>query len=275
MIHTSSKSVLVAGAVKPWHVVFVLLVAYAVSIVAGDKLTHGIDEEARPFIRLAVVSAIAAAIYIAYSLAVPEFRRELPMLFARPAQRVKVEDISWTVIAMAAWGYGFYRVAVLLPVLAMRPDLYDAMHFVEAIPPFEPRYLLVIACSIVIAPLGEELMFRGFLMNLWIARKGKWFGVIVSSVVFGLFHWDGALFAAALGVLFALVYLRYDSLWPGIGLHALYNATTPFWLVGGLVATKPRADAANPAHWILELLLAFLFFPAAWQFWRRFRPRGI
>jgi hypothetical protein len=269
-----SKDVLTTGAVRPWHVLFILVLAYAVGFVAGHKLTLGIDEPVRPYLRIAVITVISAFLYLVFSVVVPELRRALPALFARPIVGIQRGDIGWAIATMLCWGYGFYRVAALLPVLRLWPGAYDDMRLVESVPAFEPRFLLVIGAMVVLAPLGEELMFRGFLMNLWIARKGRWFGVIASSIVFGLFHWEGAVFAGILGIALALIYLKYDSLWPGIALHALYNATTPFWALGGLVSVKPRGDASNPSHWILEIGLAILFFPAAWQFWRRFRPRG-
>lgn len=269
-----SKEVMTAGAVRPWHVLFILVFAYAVGFVAGHKLTLGIGEPVRPYLRIAVVTVITAFIYIVFLVVVPELRRALPLLFARPGTSILPGDIGWAIAAMTCWGYGFYRVAALLPVLHLWPGAYDDLGFVEAVPAFEARFLLVIGAMVVLGPLGEELMFRGFLMNLWIARKGRWSGVILSSMVFGLFHWESALFAGILGVAFALIYLKYDSLWPGIALHALYNATTPFWVLGGLVAVKPRGDPANLSSWTFEIVLAILFFPAAWQFWRRFRPRG-
>jgi len=267
-----TRAALAGVAVRPWHVVFILLVAYAVGWVAGHKLTLGVEPALRPFVHQVVANAIAAAIMAAYAIVVPELRGALASLFARPAVTVRGADIAWAIAAMLCWGYGLYRVAVILPVVSRWPGLFEHFALVEDVPRFEAKYLLMIATMVTAAPLGEELMFRGFLMNLWIARKGTVAGVAWSSVVFGLFHWDSALFAAVLGLILALVYLKYESLWPGICLHAFYNATTSFWLAGGWFATKPRAAPGELSHWAPELVLAILFFPAAWFFWRRFRP---
>jgi membrane protease YdiL (CAAX protease family) len=270
-----SKAALLEGSVRPWHVVFVLFVGWAVGIVAAGKLKSAFDPSIRTLAWLVLANGISNAIYLAYVVVVPEFRRSLRFLFARPALGVGTRDIAWALAVTIFWGFGLYRVAILLPVLTLRPDLFDFLRFADDVPPFDWRVLALLSLTAsIISPIGEELLFRGYLMNLWIAKRGMWFGIVASSVVFGLFHGENALFAGIGGFVFALVYRKYQSLWPGIVLHATYNFLAPAWVLGWITAIKPRWDAANPSHWIVEFVLAILFFPAAWQFWRRFRPGG-
>ncbi len=78
----------------------------------------------------------------------------------------------------------------------------------------------------VVAPVCEEILFRGFLFNGLRARMGVWGAAIVSSLIFGGLHyysWFGMATIALFGMLACWVFVRTGSLWPGILLHALSN----------------------------------------------------
>lgn len=269
----NSKQVLVSGAVRPWHVVFILAVAYPTGHIAAYKLTAGYELDPRMSALPMTEDAIVGIILILFTFIVPELRRVLPALFSKSFVRPKAADLACAVLVMSCWGFGLYHVGFVYPVLLERPDWFELLGLTTEAAAFELKYVALVLTAVVFAPVAEELMFRGFLMNLWIARWGAWAGVIASSVVFALFHFELAIFAAPLGIVFALVYLRYDSLWPGIALHATYNFFAFNWALGSLVNVKASETVLDPGSWALEFLLAILFFPAAWQFWRRFRPR--
>ncbi|HEY2980714.1 MAG TPA: type II CAAX endopeptidase family protein [Anaerolineales bacterium] len=78
----------------------------------------------------------------------------------------------------------------------------------------------------LVAPVVEEMFFRGFLFSGFRQRYG-WIGALVlSSALFALAHLDPAsLFPTFLmGCVLAFVYHRSGSLWPGIILHCLLNS---------------------------------------------------
>jgi membrane protease YdiL (CAAX protease family) len=79
----------------------------------------------------------------------------------------------------------------------------------------------------VLAPLVEELLFRGTLFRNLRVRFNSAVAVLASSALFGLGHKDqvGAFISA---LCFALVYTRTRSLWAPIALHALNNGA---WLL--------------------------------------------
>ncbi len=91
-------------------------------------------------------------------------------------------------------------------------------------------YLGVLAI-VLIAPLVEEITFRGFIMGGLRSRIGVGWAVVLSSVVFALAHTlsvggsilllGPSLFVA--GVALALVYQWTRSLYPGMVLHASFN----------------------------------------------------
>ena len=84
-----------------------------------------------------------------------------------------------------------------------------------------PLYLL--AFAIVIAPITEELFFRAFL--------SKKVGIIISSIIFGLFHYSyGSVMeivgAFVIGACLAYIYKRSGSITPIILIHMIYNAAS-------------------------------------------------
>jgi uncharacterized protein len=81
-----------------------------------------------------------------------------------------------------------------------------------------------------IAPITEEIFFRGF-MFAGLRRKLPFIAAaLISAGVWGLFHYTGpgtwgvVLQLAVFGVILAWLYERTGSLWPTIAVHALNNA---------------------------------------------------
>ncbi|HEY9148455.1 MAG TPA: CPBP family intramembrane glutamic endopeptidase [Gammaproteobacteria bacterium] len=81
---------------------------------------------------------------------------------------------------------------------------------------------------VVIAPITEELLFRGFLLHRWAARWGMSAAIIASSLLFGIMHPD-PLGATLFGVGMCLLYLHTRSLWVPIIAHAINNFTVWLW----------------------------------------------
>ena len=80
----------------------------------------------------------------------------------------------------------------------------------------------------IMAPLAEELFFRGFLYG-GLRRYGVPIAAVVSGLVFGGVHIGGSPIGflvplAVLGIILALLYERTGSLYPPIALHALNNS---------------------------------------------------
>lgn len=79
----------------------------------------------------------------------------------------------------------------------------------------------------VMAPLLEELLFRGAIQGLLMRYfKNPWVGIIVAALVFGVIHANPVqiFYAACLGVGFGWMYYRTGSLLPAIAGHILNNS---------------------------------------------------
>ncbi|MDO4438971.1 MAG: CPBP family intramembrane metalloprotease [Eubacteriales bacterium] len=84
---------------------------------------------------------------------------------------------------------------------------------------------MFIPASLLVAPVFEELFFRGILFRRARDRFGFWNAAIISSLVFGIVHENTAqmLFAFIMGLLFAYTYERYEALLPAVLMHMSAN----------------------------------------------------
>jgi uncharacterized protein len=77
----------------------------------------------------------------------------------------------------------------------------------------------------VLAPLVEEIFFRGFLFQGFRAKYGWVSSMLLSSLIFAIAHLDpvSLIPTFVLGNLLAYLYQRTNSVWPGVLLHVLVN----------------------------------------------------
>ncbi|HET9744107.1 MAG TPA: CPBP family intramembrane glutamic endopeptidase [Chitinophagaceae bacterium] len=86
--------------------------------------------------------------------------------------------------------------------------------------------------------LFEELIFRGVFLYILIKRTGMWWGIIISSVAFGIYHWFSQeifgdpmpmlitfLITGLMGVVYAYGYAKTFSLYVPIAIHLGWNLT--------------------------------------------------
>ncbi|MEW5300178.1 MAG: hypothetical protein WDW36_003126 [Sanguina aurantia] len=85
-------------------------------------------------------------------------------------------------------------------------------------------YAAVVA---VLAPVWEELLFRGFLVSSLLRFLPPWGAVLTSSLVFAMCHFrvQTVLPLTILGVVFGTVFLRCRNLLPAMVLHGSWNVS--------------------------------------------------
>lgn len=87
--------------------------------------------------------------------------------------------------------------------------------------------------AVLVAPLAEELLFRGLIYRLARRTWGAWPAAVVSSLLFGLIHGEPwFLFGlVALGLILAALYETTGSLLAPVIAHALHNAVSLFLII--------------------------------------------
>ncbi len=87
-----------------------------------------------------------------------------------------------------------------------------------------PTLALWSLSAVVIAPLLEEFIFRGIIIHKLELKWGLLPGILISSLLFALLHFRFDVVPLfVMGLLYAFLYLKSNSLWPSICCHAAYN----------------------------------------------------
>jgi membrane protease YdiL (CAAX protease family) len=162
--------------------------------------------------------------------------RRLPLQATFRLYPIPAHTALWSMlIGLACW-----------PVVAgMSAMLEKPLYLIGPYPasPFPGNWVESVAYAItliVLAPLTEEPIFRGFILQAWL-RRGMWVGIVLSGLLFGLFHSQIAplLPLTLLGMVLGLLAHRSQSVLSSIIAHASYNAiATLFVIIPSLQATQ-------------------------------------
>ncbi len=117
------------------------------------------------------------------------------------------------------------RIARLVPALAHSPEVDAAITALTRVS--SPlRAFSVPFTFVVIAPVTEELLFRGLILRALRTRYGPTRAIVISALFFGAFHLDpqALVFASLMGLVLGWIAERTQSTMPSIALHAGFNA---------------------------------------------------
>lgn len=91
---------------------------------------------------------------------------------------------------------------------------------------------LFILAAVIIAPLVEEIFFRGFLFA-GLKKRFTWpKAMLISSGLFAFLHLTPLAVPPIfiLGLVFAYLYQRSGSIWPAVIIHSLVNSLAVIWI---------------------------------------------
>jgi len=180
-----------------------------------------------------------------------------PFIFLTPAGRLQIglsdRDVAFitmllSVVTGAACGFLFF--AAGMRIYGLSPDNWcisvrNYLHLEEMRGLFPPLGLFALYAlpAIFLAPIAEEILFRGLIQESFARRFNPTVATCVNSVLFGLLYlylhgvWQdhrgfhirlvsaalAALLMACIGGIFTLFRSRFGSLWPAMAAHAGFN----------------------------------------------------
>lgn len=106
------------------------------------------------------------------------------------------------------------------------PELQDiVVMFRDGTP---ARRGVIALAAVVMAPVCEEIVYRGFIYNLLKRYSSRWTAILLSALMFSVIHASLAQTAALtiFGCVQCILYDKARSLWLPITLHAVYNSIT-------------------------------------------------
>lgn len=128
----------------------------------------------------------------------------------------------------------------LIMILSMEVVLEPLMQQLPPSPIPSGRGLYMLLSLVVVAPLFEEFLCRGVILESIRRRRGAVAGCVISAMIFGIMHFElqSVLNAFVIGVLLGYLYLRTRSIFAPIILHSLNNVLAYFLLIFGLADTS-------------------------------------
>ncbi|MGN0170714.1 MAG: lysostaphin resistance A-like protein [Lachnospiraceae bacterium] len=169
--------------------------------------------------------------------------------FRKNRMHHKVKDMVVIILVGVTLSLGLNNLIELSPLKSMSPAYQKLGNVVYS----DARIWQLLSAGIL-APVLEELTFRGILFGNLRQAFGKWMGILGSALIFGAFHFNLVQFvyAALLGVVFAYIYEKTGALYTCIVAHGAANvfslvstwyglsnylsATMTLCLVSGIVA---------------------------------------
>jgi len=207
----------------------------AVVVVATPLRTFGVSLDGPALALLGVVIQAAVVVLVLRLLVVGPGAMSWTEMGLRASFPGVVRDLAWgAVLALPVIVVTAIAVNALVTVLGSAPE--------SPLPPAGTSVGLAInlLAGAVVAPLYEELLFRGFATTAWARVVAPATAIVRTSILFALAHvltqggedFSQALAIAAVGaagrlpVALALgwVFVRRRSLWASVGLHAAFNA---------------------------------------------------
>jgi membrane protease YdiL (CAAX protease family) len=230
---------------SPWTAPMALAAAFLLAVVGGLVVAvvgavFGASVDDPPPAVTIVATVVQDAAFVGAALAFAG--RSGPVLPGRLGLRpVAVRPaLGWMALAFAVYlAFSGAWLSLL--------DLHEKDNLPQELGVQKSTAALVAVCVLVtiVAPIAEELFFRGFFFGALRNWRGPWLAALLTGAVFGAIHVGSAPagFLVPLGVLgFMLCVVRWrtGSLLPCIALHAINNGlafgVTEHWLAWQVLA---------------------------------------
>jgi membrane protease YdiL (CAAX protease family) len=164
---------------------------------------------------------VAAAVWLATLLG-PVRPRQFGLVISRKP--------LWQAILLVLAGLGSFYLISLAWLAALHTSGAEK-GLVKDLGGDSGTFAVLVACALtcVLAPICEELLFRGFMFTALRNWRGPWPAAVITALIFGGVHGFSAPAAdllplAFLGFALCVVYEWTGSLYPCIALHVLNNA---------------------------------------------------
>lgn len=211
----------------------------------STRVVHGQPSEltGRPTLGRVVVAleVTAAATVVIFDLLQPTLvllaLAALSLRLRREGLRslglVRPEAPARLVATMAAFAVAWtsLHLVLFMPVAERLTGTRQDMSGFAAVEGDLAGLLVMLALSWTIAAIGEEIVYRGYLLTrvaeLPTGRWHLWVAVLLPTILFGLAHTEqgavGVILGAIDGAAFALIRLRTGTLWASVLAHGFIN----------------------------------------------------
>lgn len=206
--------------VAQFIVVFLLNVLVEAGIMTENTLNSAVVQ----FYASVVAYALALGIILGIFTAIRNSTKGLAKLLAI-SKRPKLNAVYYIIIGYAVYfllSFTFMLLAQSLS-LGFSVDQKQTVGFEQL--GTQTEYVIAFIALVVLAPIVEETIFRGFLFTQIRQKYNLWVSALVVSLIFGLVHlqWNVGLDVFALSLVLCYAREKTGSIWAGVGLHMVKN----------------------------------------------------
>ncbi len=155
----------------------------------------------------------------------------------------------WGLLALFVSGQLVFQWLATIEELILNLFGLSVMEAMELATGFSDTYSMFLY-SCLFAPVVEEIVFRGLVMR-GLEKYGRWFAIVASSVLFGLFHGNPAQspYAFAVGLVMGYVAMEYNLLWAMV-MHMVNNL-----VLGDLIPRLTQGLGEMGSAMVLQALI--------------------
>ncbi|MDR3297776.1 MAG: CPBP family intramembrane metalloprotease [Candidatus Nomurabacteria bacterium] len=144
---------------------------------------------------------------------------------------------TWTDIGLAPIGFIVYFIlsmVVVALIMAILPnvnwDQAQDVGFQNLI--YDTDKILAFVALVILAPIAEEIIFRGWLYGKIRSKMPAWLSILLVSILFGVMHgqWNVAVNVFCMSVVMCLLREITGTIWSSIMLHMLKNGVAFYFL---------------------------------------------
>ena len=123
--------------------------------------------------------------------------------------------LAWPIILL--WG-------IIIEFFKLN-DFNDSNYSKMVVEALNNNYFLIFFLAVILGPIFEEIIFRGYLFKILKIRLNNFYAIILNSIFFGIIHYElsAIIPALILGISLSFIRLKTNNLIPSIIIHSLHN----------------------------------------------------
>lgn len=134
-----------------------------------------------------------------------------------------VKSKFFVLIIVALFAYGLAEISFLIVALLSPEAVEEYEKVSESFLSNKP--IIDILTLAILAPIGEECLFRGLILEKYSKCMNVWVAIILQALLFGIFHGNlvQGFYVLALGAINGYLVMKFGSVLPAILTHMILN----------------------------------------------------
>lgn len=183
---------------------------------------------------------------------------------------ISFQQINWKyILAMLGFGYGLSL--LISSVYTLLPDAWMENYDSYTLAAFQGYdVVLALTSTILLGPVAEEIIFRGYMLNRLLPRFGETKSIWIVTAVFALCHISPLwiLYGIGFGWILAKIAIRHDNILYSLFLHIGFNLPTLF---NYIIMKYESLSSVLYANDFLIVCYGIFGAAAAWFLWKYYK----